>query len=231
MKKIFNYSCIIGICAILFTSCKKDAYIAGGETHQPGKADMPTFDYLKGNSRGLFDTLMLIMDAAGLKDLVNKPNVTFFSPTDYSINEYLGYRTKQEQVIDPKRVWSLDSLLRYDLPKFADSMKVYFVSTPLSFEMLTNNGAVYSTLHEEDKCVVSYEYATPDDPWYNPNLSEQPRTVHYTYLYQDPPLPVVAQEIGSETGARTLVQTSGIQTNTGRLNVLTNDHTLFFRKK
>ncbi len=231
MKNIFQCITVFILVVIAISSCKKDAYITGGSTYPMTQVNMTTYDYLKANSQGLFDTLLLIVDAAGLKDLVNSQNVTFFAPTDYSINGYLAYRTQQEQVIDPFRKWSFDSLMKYDLPKFADSMKVYFIDKPLTFNILTNDGAVYTTLHNNDKAVVSYEYAVPGDPWYNPLLSVQPQTVRYTYLYVYLSPPFIASEITSDEGARTLVQTSGIQTNTGVLNVLNNNHTLFFRKQ
>jgi len=192
---------------------------------------MTTYDYLKSNPHGLFDTLLLIIDAAGLKDLVNQPNVTFFAPTDYSIDDYLSYRTKQEQNIDPFRQWNFDSLMKYDLLKFQDSMKVYFLNKTLTFDQLTNDGAIYSTLHDNDKAVVSYEYAVPGNPWYNPYASVQPQVVYYTYLYQHLTPPIIASEITPDEGARTLVQTSGIKTTTGMLHVLTNNHTLFFRQQ
>lgn len=230
MNKIIKIVLLFFSVITIVTSCTKDGHIVGGNTHPNTKVDMTTFDYLNGNSRGLFDTLMLILDAAGLKDMVNQKDVTFFAPTDYAIHDYLAYRTKQEQVIDPARVWSLDSLLKYDLSRFQDSMSVYFVDKPITLDELTNDGAIYNTMHENDKSVVSYEEATPNDPWYNPTVSEQARTVHYTYLYEDLEPPFVASEITSDQGARTLVQTAGIQTNTGMLYVLNNYHTLFFRK-
>ena len=231
MNRIIKIALLFFSASVIITSCSKDSHIVGGNTHPNTKVDMTTFDYLNGNSRGLFDTLMLILDAAGLKDMVNQPSVTFFAPTDYAIQDYLAGRTKEEQAIDPARVWSFDSLIKYDLPKFQDSMGVYFVDKPITFDELTNDGVMYNTMHESDKAVVSYEEATPNDPGYKPAISEQTRTVHYTYLYEDIEPPFVASEITSDQGARTLVQTAGIQTNTGMLYVLNNYHTLFFRKQ
>lgn len=230
MKNIIQSVFVFIFSIYLFTSCKKDDYIVGGQP-QSTQVNVTTYDYLKSNSQGLFDSLVLIIDAAGIKDLVNQQNLTFFAPTDYSIDDYLSYRTKQEQITDPFRQWSFDSLMKYDLPKFADSMKVYFIDKALTFDQLTNDGAIYSTLHGSDKAVVSYEYATPDDPWYNPVLSVQPQVVHYTYLYQQLTPPIVATDISSDEGSRNVVQTSAIKTTTGMLNVLSNNHTLFFRQQ
>lgn len=229
MKRIIKITCLIVFNSLCMLSCSKDSHIIGGNTHNP-KVDLTTFDYLKGNSRGLFDTLIIILDAAGLKEMVNQPGVIFFAPTDYSIYNYLSYRTKEEQIIDPFKVWSLDSLLKYDLPKFQDSLQVYFIDIPIQFEDMTEDGTIYKTMHKNDEAIVSYESATPSDPWYNPASSQQARTVHFTFLYQDVEPPVIATEITSDQGARTLVQTAGIETNTGMLNVLNNSHRLFFRK-
>ena len=82
---------------------------------------------MKGQASGLFDTLILLVDKAGLKDKLNQQGVSFFAPTDYAINNYLNRRAIQEQNIDPLRKWTLDSLIKYEMPKFTDSLDTYFV--------------------------------------------------------------------------------------------------------
>jgi hypothetical protein len=238
MKYLFRIITTILIVAVLFPACKKrDDYFIGGSLHNP-KVNMSTYDYLKSNSAGLFDTLLLLIDKAGLKDKVNQQGVTFFAPTDYSINTYLTLRALEEQNIDPNRKWTIDSMIKYEMPKFIDSINIYFVNQVLTYDKLTENGAVYPTLKTGANCVVSYEETRDPTLGYNPNVSTIPRLVYFTFLLKDPTPPIIASEIQPDEGVHTLVQTSSIETTTGILNVLqngslgasgVNGHALFFR--
>ena len=221
MKYFLQIITTLLMVTLLFSACKKDEYLIGGSLHN-AKVNMTTYDYLKGNSAGLFDTLLLLVDKAGLKDKVNQQGVTFFAPTDYSINTYLTLRALEEQSIDPNRQWTIDSLIKYEMPKFIDSIDIYFVSQSLTYDKLTENGAVYPTLKTGTNCIVSYEETRDPELGYNPNVSTIPRIVYFTF-----------------DGVKTVVQTSGIETTTGILHVLQNGgfvgdghvkgHALFFR--
>ena len=92
MKKYLIY--LFAIVCILVTSCKKDKHLTGGSTHNP-KVNLSTYDYLKTNP--LFDTLVQLIDRAGLKEEVNSA-VTFFAPTDYSIRDLVLRRTDTIQI-------------------------------------------------------------------------------------------------------------------------------------
>lgn len=220
----------VSIIVVLFTSCKKNDYLVGGSLHS-AKVNMTTYDYLKSNSAGLFDTLLLLVDKAGLKDKVNQQGVTFFAPTDYSINAYLNSRAVEEQKIDPFRKWTIDSMIKYEMPKFTDSINIYFVNGALTYDKLTNNGTLYPTLKQGSDCVVSYEETKDPALGYNPNVSTIPRIVYFTFLLKALTPPIIASEIQSDEGVHTRVQTSGIETNTGIIHVLNNQHKLFFRNK
>lgn len=65
-------------------SCEKSAYIDSGvfTNNFPGNH----YDYLKTRPE-LFDSLTKIIDLAGLKEAVNKPNTTFFVPANYTIRK------------------------------------------------------------------------------------------------------------------------------------------------
>lgn len=235
MKKIFlSTGSILLVVVVLFSCKKRDDYLTGGSRHN-AKYNGTTYDFLKGQASGLFDTLLLLVDKAGLKDKLNQQGVSFFAPTDYAINNYLNRRAIQEQNIDPFRKWTLDSMIKYELPQFTDSLDTYFVGQTLDFNNLTNNGAIYPTKKTGTEAVVSYEEITKDHSDFimlggNDNLSTNPRVIYYTFLFTSLTPPVVASEITSEQGARTRVQTSGIQTNTGMIHVLNNNHILFFRQ-
>ena len=235
MKKILlNAASVLLVMLVLFSCKKRDEYLTGGTRHN-AKYDVTTYDFLKNQPSGLFDTLLLLIDAAGLKNKVNQQGVSFFAPTDYAITNYLNKRVAEEQNINPLRKWTLDSMIKYEMPKFTDSINTYFVAQSLSYSNLTNNGAIYPTLKTGTQTVVSYEEITPDNSDYvflggNANVSTNPRIIYYTFLFAPLSSPFVASEIDANVGRRVRVQTSGIQTNTGMIHVLNNQHNLFFRK-
>lgn len=220
---------------ILFSCKKRDDYLTGGTRHN-AKFNMTTYDFLKSQPGGLFDTLLLLVDAANLKDKINQQGVSFFAPTDYAITNYLNSRALEEQNIDPARKWTIDSMLKYELPKFTDSINTYFINQALDYNNLTNDGSLYPTLKTGTNAVASYEEILPSNSEYtnlggNPNVSTNPHIVYYTFLFATLTPPIIASEITPTQGMRTRVQTSGIQTNTGMVHVLYNQHILFFRKK
>ena len=184
IKNAFRATAVFSLAAVLVISCKKNDYLSGGSLHN-AKVNMTTYDYLTSNSAGLFDTLLLLVDKAGLKDKINQQGVTFFAPTDYSISRYLDVRAAEEQNIDPFRKWTIDSLIKYELSKFADSLNIYFVQGALSYDQLTENGALYPTLKAGANCVVSYEETRDQDLGYNPNISNIPRIVYFTFLFNN----------------------------------------------
>ena len=225
MKRFFKYTACFLLTVIIFSACKKDDYLKGG-TIRSNKVNMTTYDFLKSNSAGLFDTLLLLVDKAGVKDKINQQGISFFAPTDYAINAYLQLRVAQEQNINPLRKWTIDSLIKYELPKFTDSINVYMVNKLLTYDNLTETGSTYATLKPGADCKVSYEETRDPELGYNPNVSTIPRIVYFTCK-----------------NLKTRVQTSGIETTTGMLHILANPHlnnsrtldndgnVLFFRNK
>ena len=92
MKKIISGRLIV-FCSIvlLFGACKKD-YITGGIKEDINQyKNITTYDFLK--SSPLYDTLVQLIDTAGLKDKINEDGTTFFAPSDYSVYYYLSIRT------------------------------------------------------------------------------------------------------------------------------------------
>jgi hypothetical protein len=214
-----------------WTACKKD-YIVGGT---PGDTNVyshtTTYDVLK--SLPLYDTLIQLIDTAGLKDKVNEQGVTFFAPSDYSIYTYLNLRTIQVQNADPTAKFALDSLfyyLRNNINGTRDSLLMYLVPQPLPYSVLTNTGAFYPTELPGDTAIVSYEYTKDANLGYNPLVSGVPQVVYFTQLWQPYALSDAnpAGDITPDIGVHTLCPTSGVVTKTGMINALSNSHTLFF---
>jgi hypothetical protein len=225
MKK-YSILYVLPLLGLIF-SCKKQDYITGGQVSNP-KVNMTTYDYLKANSLHQFDTLLLLIDAAGLKDTINEPGITFFAPTDHAIDNYLAARTAIVQNIDPFQKYTIDTLMKYDLQRVKDSMLLYIVHQQLPFSSLTNGGALYHTGLSGDSVLVSYEYTKDPNQGYSTYVSNVPQVVYFTQLWGTPPVPIDAPDIPTNVGVHTLCQTSGIQTTTGMLDVLENGHTLFF---
>ena len=79
-------------CIILFLySCEKNDYVVGGKSQDVNiYKNMSNYDMLKSNPA--FDTLVQVIDAAGVKDVINAQGTTFFAPSDYSISVVSMYR-------------------------------------------------------------------------------------------------------------------------------------------
>lgn len=229
MKKIRNIGLVLLAALIYFSSCKEDDYFVGGTLHN-AKVNVSTYDFLKNNNRALFDTLLLLVDKAGIKDKINQAGATFFVPTDYSIRSYCEYRTLQAQRVDPFKKWTVDSIIKYELPRFADSINVYILPKKVSYNEVTASGKMFDTQKTNSKCVVSYETTTDVSLGYNSNSSVLPKVMYFNYLYKPLAEPFVASTIPNTIGARTLVQTSGVETTNGVVHVLANGHRLFFAR-
>lgn len=226
-KKYFIAASIIALMMLFFSSCKKD-YVIGGEIEDANMyLNMSNYEVLSKDPA--FDTLTQIIDAAGLKDKINESGTTFFVPTDYAILTYLQQRTLYvQQHYSDKSVFGLDSLkfyLQTNKDNTKDSMLMYLINTPLSYDDMTRTGKAYATGLAGDTAIISYSPYGSAGP-----VSTRPRAVYYTHLWYPYDLSDgnPAEEIPEEIGVRTLVITSGIKTRSGIMNYLENFHTLFF---
>ena len=90
MKFMISKTCILlGIGLLFFTAgCKKDEYyLDGGKANANFKGTM--LEYLKSRTVP-FDTIASIVKLAGMEDVFNKEDITFFAPTDYEVREMIG---------------------------------------------------------------------------------------------------------------------------------------------
>ncbi len=226
-KTVLQIAVLLTGFVIAISSCKKDDYLIGGHLHN-AKVNVSTYDYLKNHPYHLFDTLIMIVDKAGMKSVLNQKDITFFAPTDFSINAYLNKKALEEQAIDPHRNYTLDSFYKYDLSKFKDSIKGYIINQPLSYKDLTEKGQVYQTAKPGDSVVISFEPTHDVDLGYYGGVSTIPHIMYFIHLIAPLSEPFNAADIPDDVGIRVRCQTTGIQTTTGMLEVLNNDHTLFF---
>lgn len=224
---------LIGFTLLIFASCKKQDYITGGVPEDINKyKNTSTYDVLAGNP--LYDTLVKVINAAGMKDKINTQGTTFFAPSDYSIYNYLNRRTSDNQYINyDAPVFGLDSLLYYvtnNINGTRDSLSLYLIPQLLTYDKLTETGAYFNTGLAGEKVIISYETTKDPNLGYNPVVSSYPRLVYFTHLWYPYTLNDAnpAGDVPLKIGVRTRVITSGLQTQTGIINALTNSHFLFF---
>lgn len=227
MKKILVKIAFFLLLTAAMTSCTKD-YITGGEIEDVNMyKDKTNFEVLSQDP--LFDTLVQIIEASGLKDKINQAGSTFFAPSDYTILKYLQLRTAYVQSnYSQDAKFGLDSLnyyLKNNKDNTTDSLLMYMIPKPLPYSALDRTGVVYQTGLAGNMVVVSYEPVGKNNV-----VSTVPRQVIFTQLW----FPYVvneanpAEEIPEDIGVRTSCITSGINTKSGIMNYLNNYHTLFF---
>jgi hypothetical protein len=216
MKKILGLS--FAAVALFMAACKKDNYIKGGSIHNPN-VNMTTVDYLRKNP--LFDTLCLLIDKAGIADKINAQGISFFAPTDYHIAGYLDYKARIAQRQDSDKKYTIDSLIKYDLNAFRDSIGVYIINKSITYGDLSQTARPFTTALNNTTANISYEEVRDEKLGYNPATGVFPRLVYFQY-----------------DGKKTYCQTSGIITTTGNLFVIQNPQgeqanspTLYFRKQ
>ena len=185
MKNIIRNIATLAMLLVLLNACKKD-YITGGAPEDINMyKNTSTYDVLKADP--LYDTLIQVIDAAGLKDKINEQGTTFFAPSDYAIYNYLNLRTRFVQLtINANSKFALDSLLYYvknNKNNTKDSLLMYLVQKPLPYTELTHTGTLYKTGLAGDTAIISYEYTKDGSLGYNPLVSSQPRIVYYTHLW------------------------------------------------
>jgi len=229
MKNSIKLIIVFAVAGVAFTACKKDNYLVGGKLEST-TTTLTTYDYLKNNRFKMFDTLLMLVDKAGLKDVINQNGVTFYAPTDFAINNYLQKKTLEAQKIDPFAKYSVDTLIKYDLDKFKDSLNTYIIDKKITYGSLTQNGVVFNTAKSGSQAVVSFEPTYDTNLGYTSAVSTAPKIEYYTFIKGKLPSVVVASTIPDTVGVRVMCQTSGLTTATGELNVLSNSHVLFFKQ-
>ncbi|WP_345211186.1 hypothetical protein [Mucilaginibacter gynuensis] len=141
MKKINRYilCAIMGLLAL--TACKKNDYINDG-----GKANahvnMTTYDFLK--SRPQFDSLVRIIDKAGMKDEING-NITFFATTNYGIVDYVKAK-KQLKIIEVGDENINFGIKDLNAAELRDSLKIYMYKGAINRAQMTTEGTLYDSM-------------------------------------------------------------------------------------
>jgi len=219
MKIKLSYNLTLVAFCVAFTACKKNDYIIGGDLHDP-HVNMTTYDFLK--TKPLFDTLVVLIDKAGLKDEINGNN-TFFAPTDYSIKALLARRTLviQQKYQDENIKYTLDSL---PVPELRDSLRSHLFTGKINREQLSLENKVFKSLSGEDFSILLKQVDS-----YTGLVTTRPQYLYLTKIRNGlDPNPIPDDYLDEDRDIIELVQTSGILTTNGVLHVLNNTHKFYW---
>ncbi len=92
---------------LLAAGCKK--YNEFRNAKPTSEVSVNTYDFLK-SQQGLYDTLLHLIDIAGLADTLKTENITFFAPQDYSIRTGLYNLNYTRGKYGFPGNWTLDSI-------------------------------------------------------------------------------------------------------------------------
>lgn len=223
MKKYIGI-CIV-FCIVILASCKKDEYKNDGGVSN-AYVDMTTYDYLKSNPK--FDSLVKVIDRAGLKDAVNG-DVTLFATTNYGIVDYVRAKKNKLGNSPGGPGENFDFGIK-DIPakELSDSMKTYLFAGKINRGQITLSGQLYNSLLGP----------TPGVQY----LIKMRRSLDYSnylnYVDYVNYIKVIGTLDSEELNPDDIpddqidqiveVQTSGIITKTGIIHVLSGNHRLFF---
>lgn len=233
MKRHFNkkYWLLIIVAGTLMYSCKRDQYFLSSGLHDP-KVNETTYDYLKNHPYHLFDTLILLIDKAGLQSTING-NVTFFAPTDYCIDNYIRERNAYVSNIDASQHWTFDSLMAMPVSALKDTLLQYVIPGRITRDTLTKLGGNTDIIEFVDRSlsgnimVISVQKSND----YTDYSSVQPRYFYYTKIIGGPvPNPFNVDLLPDSVAITGRCQTSGIITTNGILHVMDNYHVMGFNQ-
>lgn len=221
MKKII--SICICVAVVLIASCKKDSYKNDGGVSN-AYVNMTTYDYLK--SKPQFDSLVRIIDRAGLKDEVNG-DITFFASTNYSIVEYVRAKKNKKAIeLDDENIdFGIKDL---NVKELNDSLKTYMFAGKINRDQITLDGKLYNSLLGP---LANVQYLIKFRRTFDySSYVDHVDYVTYTKVIGTRDDKELNQEAIPESQKDRAIdcQTSGIITTTGIIHVLNGNHRLFF---
>lgn len=80
-------------------------------------------------------------------------------------------------------MWTVDSIIKYELKRFADSIDIYIAKESLTNNILTASGKKYTNV-KGNEFIISCEETRDEKLGYNPNSTVIPRIVYFTYLFK-----------------------------------------------
>ncbi len=224
MRTSIKYLMAIFLLATTLVACKKDKYKNDGGVHSPN-VNFTTYDYLK--QHGSFDSLIAIIDMAGLKDMVNNSK-TFFAVPDWGVKDYILAK-KQKKIIELQDENIEFYLKDLDVYVLRDSLKMYSFKETVNRTNITVKGKEYETefgpMANNSKMYLYLRRVI--------NYNDYVGTVDFinfgrvigTVDREEPDVNLIPLDQRDKFAE---CQTTGIITTTGTLHVLNNFHRLFF---
>lgn len=158
MKTIFKIGVSIAATVLLCTmiaSCSDD-YIIGGDVNETNVVNMNTFDYLKGQAET--KVVAELFERAGLKDVINRQDITIIAPNEWSVNRYLRRRYNQELRVDPTiDPLTIDDISQTDLLQ----MGMYIIPGFFDRETVPEEGLIV-TAYDGSKIYIAYDEVNMD---------------------------------------------------------------------
>ena len=214
----------MSIILLAMSACKKDDYKRDGGQSSPF-VDMTTYDYLKSNRN--FDSLVKVIDKAGLKDAVNG-DVTFFATTNYGIADYVKAKKYQKSLQLGKE--NFDFGIK-DIPaqELSDSLKTYLFAGKINRDQISLAGKLYNSILgtiPNVQYLIKFRRSSLEYTQYLNYVDY----VTYTKVIgtRDDKEPDQNAIPDNQKDKAVDVQTSGITTKTGIVHVLNGNHRLFF---
>lgn len=226
MKRLLIIAFLGFISLTLWNACESESYLNDG-----GKAEahvnMTTYDFLK--QHGKFDSLVAIIDRAGLKEEVNAPNSTFFATTDYGVRPYVSAKKQQKiiEVGDENISFGIANIPAEQL----DSLRLYLFDQPIERENLNLKASFYNN---KFGAIPNVRFAIQLGRILTPsNFLDFVDYVTFTWVRGtlDADLPANQVIPQAEQDESYICQTSGIITTNGVLHVLPDSHRLMFNKQ
>lgn len=223
---------VILLVSLLLWACKRD-YIVGGEPNDSNVyATVSTYDVLRKFSA--FDTLVQLIDAGNLKDIINQDNSTFFAVSNGAVFSYLNQRTLfLQNTVDQNKKFLLDSLIYYirnNKNNTRDSLLMYLVpNIRIAPGNVNKIGKIYPSALAGSNSIVSFEDTFEPNDGYNSSTTTVPQILYFTQLWKPYQIGTdsTAADIPASTGVRTRIKTSFMNTQNGVINVMASG-TLFY---
>lgn len=207
-KIIFILTAVIAL-----YSCEKDGnYLTDGGTSNQ-EVGTTTMEFFKSHSQ--LDTLAILIERAGMEDLVNGNN-TIFAPNNLSIKNYVKTILAEMRYEDPQAEYTINDIPLDTLTKY---MGGYIIPGKIKRENMTlEQGKIYIAENGEERR-ISLE---PTDQ-YNGELDSKPEYVYFTYKQGEDWDPW--DDITDDD--KVVVKTSNLISTNGVIHVLQGNHTLF----
>jgi hypothetical protein len=227
--KISKYILLVILAAYLVTACKKDDHLANtglGVTDVEGIGKRTSYEFLASNK--VFDTLVMLINKAGMKDEINGNNITFFPPTNIGINNFLSIRTAWLQ-----RKYN-NEFLKYTMDSIpADSLKYYLrqhifpgIISKANMKMWPSKDTLRNVAAPLPVYFLYKEnYVTSVS-----GIQSTTQMIRIRRIYGLPDDQIPAGTANTETDVLTSVQTSEVRTSTNMIHVLFIDANLAFVK-